>query len=643
MIVISLSHDCHIIVRYLRFGVSIMFKNTKIATRLYIFSGIVVLGLILIILISIYRDAKILKLTELREDISTLVVLTLKERKHEKDFVARKKVKYIDKFNTNIRETLSLIDRINEEMKILDIHVSEIDLLKALYTRYQNNFFKLTQQYIKIGLNKEDGLQKKLRKNIHIVEKLAFVLKDDSLRSQVLQLRRNEKDFFLRLEAKYIIKHSENTSKLIKYVQNSTIINKSALLINIKTYLTSFQEVSEAYTILGLNENLGIQYEMRQSVYKTEKMLNIVSNSLENSIQILRYDIKVVYYIVIGLLFLIVSSAGFLISRSIIIPLRKITSQITSNKNDLTQAYVHSYNDELKLMIGSLNEFMLRLGSIVGAAKSSSIENVSVATQLSATANVINTNINKSTDIVNTTTQDAHVIQEDLSESLELNTSVMTGISEISDDISDISKKYTLLITQIRSSAEVEHELANKLKSLSSDAEQVKSILTVIGDIADQTNLLALNAAIEAARAGEHGRGFAVVADEVRKLAERTQKSLTEIQASVNLIVQNIIDSADAMSNNVDIIEDMLEMSEEVNVKVNLSKENMINALGIVKKSYQYTLKTNESIINMVNNVKEINTLSNSNSKSVKEITITTEYLSTLTEDLNTQLGQFKT
>ncbi|WP_416232488.1 methyl-accepting chemotaxis protein [Helicobacter sp. MIT 21-1697] len=91
------------------------------------------------------------------------------------------------------------------------------------------------------------------------------------------------------------------------------------------------------------------------------------------------------------------------------------------------------------------------------------------------------------------------------------------------------------------------HNVNEKTTEVTHQAEDIKNIVAIIRDIADQTNLLALNAAIEAARAGEHGRGFAVVADEVRKLAERTTKSLNEIEANVNVLVQGINEMSESI------------------------------------------------------------------------------------------------
>lgn len=145
---------------------------------------------------------------------------------------------------------------------------------------------------------------------------------------------------------------------------------------------------------------------------------------------------------------------------------------------------------------------------------------------------------------------------------------------ETSDATQDITSSLSDMVTQ---ASEVGHQ-----------SEEIKSVITIIGDIAEQTNLLALNAAIEAARAGEHGRGFAVVADEVRKLAERTQKSLADINISVNTLVQSI-------SGIIQDLETQSDKLNEFNSFIDSMNENTQNSLEVVSQTSELAKALGES------------------------------------------------
>ena len=315
---------------------------------------------------------------------------------------------------------------------------------------------------------------------------------------------------------------------------------------------------------------------------------------------------------------------------------------IAEGEGDLTQRIDQDRKDEIGELGRWFNTFVSKIHDTIAEVSNATTEVSGAATEIAASSEQIAGRMEEQSQ---KTTEISSAVEE-----------MSSSVKDVSDRANDASANSVEAGNQAEHGGEVVgrtiqgmntisqlvNDSAKSIDTLGSKSEQIGQVIDVINDIADQTNLLALNAAIEAARAGEHGRGFAVVADEVRKLADRTTKATEEIAGSINEIQQQTQAAVEQMKTGTQSVEEGVTLANEAGDALNSILTGSREVEGMVQSIAAASEQQSAAASEIAGHITTIRTGTEESSEGAKQMAVAANQMSENANQLKALVSQFK-
>ncbi len=340
----------------------------------------------------------------------------------------------------------------------------------------------------------------------------------------------------------------------------------------------------------------------------------------------------------------IVAVIAWFVARSIALPVTYVSEMAARvAAGDLTVPDLKARNnDEIGTLVGSLNNMKGSLNKMMGQITTMADHVAAASTELSATSTQIVNGIDRQS---NQTNQVATAMEE-MSATVTEVAKNSQGASESANETQEVAVQGGAVVKRavegMMAVADTVRESASTVEALGESSDEIGTIISVINDIADQTNLLALNAAIEAARAGEQGRGFAVVADEVRKLAEKTTKATKEIADMIKTIQNDTKGAIGSMHEGTKQVEEGVLLASEAGESLQQIVSSVDRVSDMVRQIATAAEEQSATSEEISTNIAGIAEVANENSEGVKQVSIATEDLAKVAEELKAMVSEFK-